>query len=563
MPHSRTSEASNEKSTRRGPLGRALRAALAILALVLCAAAIANAYFWSTTQKELASFLATAGPKLPPTAAADVRREPDPFRARIQAARVMFAAELDAAIEVRPPKEIAASNQRLLATDGLAREALGRRPAAWDAALVAGGALFLARLQAEDDRILTAYREWEAPLEAALELGPGRVEPIRIAAVAYLRLWPTLSPAKQQRAAALTERALGDADGYRQLLPRWVEVAPNREFLFAHVPAKPEVLGYLEVFYMSRRDWAGAAEARERRRRSLGQALGEALTEAARLLDAGDIAAARTRYHDIAVQAVGSSHDFDILERALASCPPGPADAPTRQALAGALGAVVDRCRYGSCPFSRPVLKRLSRLAGEAEPPLAAQVALLAGDLDRAAELERMTETERGNVWTASWAPYLIAKAEDAAARGDGSRAWEAITALPASEMNRPTALRALASTAAARKDAATEGIARARLAAYAATSWAPNAWSLVGGRHRQEIVLDRAARGFDIEIASTAETGAIAELWVDGTVLGTFPAEAGRTLTLRAPLAAGLHLIEVVPVGGQVVPGSLHRLDT
>lgn len=562
----RNSDPLSDKAARRAPLGRAVRGALAAGAIALAAAAIGNAYIWSQTQEKLAAFLETAGPKLSPTALAEVRREPDPVRAQIQAVRGMFASELDAAIEVRPAHEVTASNERLLRSAELAREALGQRPAAWDAALVSGGALFLARLQAEDDRILTAYREWEAPLEAALELGPGRIEPIRIAAVAYLRLWPTLSPAKRRKAARLTERALGDADGYRQLLPRWVEVAPDRATLFAHVPKKPEVLGYLEVFYMSRRDWAGAAEARQRRRRSLGPELGAALAEAARLRAEGDVATARARYFEIATQAVGSTHNFDILERALSECPPGPADAETRKALHEALGAIVDRCRYGSCPFSRPVLRRLGRLAGENDPPTAAQVALLAGDLDRARELERALESaassESGAVWTSAWAPYLITKAEDAAARGDSETAWEAITLLPSSEMNRPLALRALAATARARRDAATEGVARARLAASAATVWPATQWVEHKGHLRQEIVLAQAAVGLAIEVASTVETGALAELWVDGSVLGIFPAQTGGVLTLRAPLAAGLHLIEVVPVGGQVVPSTLRLLD-
>ena len=52
---------------------------------------------------------------------------------------------------------------------------------------------------------------------------------------------------------------------------------------------------------------------------------------------------------------------------------------------------------------------------------------------------------------------------------------------------------------------------------------------------------------------------GAAVEIRLDDSTLGTFPAAAGGTLALAAPLPPGLHLVEVESVaGGDVLPGGV-----
>ncbi|HEX9671664.1 MAG TPA: hypothetical protein VGC93_19500, partial [Thermoanaerobaculia bacterium] len=197
---------------------RALLAAIALLAAPL---PLVPWREWRAAQERLAGVLRASGGDLPPRVAADVRREPDPHRAAAVAATALLAAELNPRTAAGP-----GGAERQAAARALAARVLAARPAAWDAATVLGASTYLTWARGRDPRLLTSYASWEEPLLAALARGPGKREPRRFLAAAYLELWPALAPEKRAFAHRLLARAFRDHETFRALIGPWLAVAP-------------------------------------------------------------------------------------------------------------------------------------------------------------------------------------------------------------------------------------------------------------------------------------------------------------------------------------------------
>jgi len=168
-------------------------------------------------RQEAFGWLAGAGVTLD---AAAIGREPDPQGVRLRAARAVLVAELDPARRkgISPEQAAREGAERMAAAAGAAREVLARRPASWEAAWVQGASTYLGWSLAQDPRLFTAYRQWEAPLEAALRLAPARREPVRFLAAAYLETWAVLSPRKRQIARGLLAELFRDPEDLGRLL---------------------------------------------------------------------------------------------------------------------------------------------------------------------------------------------------------------------------------------------------------------------------------------------------------------------------------------------------------
>src|SRR5262245_50138838 len=541
--------------------GAVVRAGFVVAALICGFAVLAEFQALRTARREAFGWLAAAGVTLDASA---LGREPDPQRVRLRAARAVLVAELDPAQHhgIPPARAARESAERMAAAAAAGREILGRRPAAWEAAWVQGAATYLGWSQARDPRLFTAYRQWEAPLETALLLAPGRPEPVHFLAGAYLETWHSLSPRKRRIARALLAEVFRDADSRRRLIDPWLSTAADRREAFAVVPDDPEAWKTVAAAYVQRGDLAGYAAAHGREEGALLAALRRDLLEADRLRGDGRLAEARALYLSVAERARPEAHYLSLLERALERCPPGPVDSRTAERLAPHLERALDRCLVAGCEISPGALKRLSRFVREPTPPQAALAALFAEDPMRAGIYERRTEGLGGE----AWAPYLIAKARRLAARGRIDEARAALAEVHLSWQARPLYWQARAEVARAAGDAQGLAAAQERLAAAASRSWPAIDWTWHRGVARLEMVAGAPAAGFAVRLDSVPENGALVELRLDGATVGVFPvrplAGTAPALRLGSRLGRGLHVLELESLsGGQVLPGSVALL--
>lgn len=541
--------------------GAALRTAFAVTGLALAAVTLSEHRALQAAREEAFTWLARAGVTLDAVA---LGREPDPERVRLRAARAVLTAELDPARhQGLTPARAARETARRMEEAALAgRRVLARRPALWEAALVQGGATYLGRAQARDPRLFTAYREWEAPLEAALRMAPSRREPVRFLAGAYLESWPALSPRKRQIARGLFNEVMHDSQNLERLLDLWLATAADRREAFSVVPDDPAVWERVAAAYARRGDLGGYAAARGRQEEALLGSLRRDLLTADRLRGDGRLDEARNLYLSVAVRARPEARYLALVERALERCPPGPVDHETAQRLEPHLARALDRCLLASCEIQPVALKRLSRFVPELLPPQAAQAALFAGDLQEAEMYERRSD----GMGTESWAPYLVAKARVLATHGKAEEARETLALLPPAWQRRPLYWQTSAEVARAASDPRALAKAQAELAAAARRSWTATEWLWRRGAARLEVVTAEPAAGVAVTLDQVPAQGAFVELRLDGATVATFPVHppAGTAAILRAtvPLARGLHVVEVDSLeGGAVLPGAAELL--
>ncbi len=542
---------------RRSPLQQPLRLLLGAAALALAALTVAGHLRSDRHRRAAYEWLAETGVTADTAA---LEREDDPEVIDLKAARAALGHELAA-----QGRSEGAPGGGIAGLDGAARRAgavLRRRPANWEAAFVLGAATYTARSRARDPRLLTAYRDWEAPLEAAARLAPGRRMPARFLAGVYLELWPALSGRKRAIARDLLAETFRDPGELAKLLPAWLEVAADRREAFSLVPDQPATWEAVQAYLGSRGDLLGFRDARERWNRSLIAALRRDLGEADRRRASGDLESARSLYLSVATRARPERRYLDLLEQALDRCPPGPVDREAAAKLAPHLTRAIDRCFDGGCEMAPSTLKRLASLVRDLAPQPAALAALFAGDLAQASLIERRSP----GLWNEEWAPYWIAKARALAARGEAEEARGALAEVHHDWQHHPLYWQAKAETAAAARNEGEEAAALAALESLARSAWGAEEWGWRKEVARLELVAPGAATGIEVELAEVPPSGAVLEVRLDGADLGAFavPAPgAGRpALRLPVPLRPGLHVLEVVSTyGGQVLPGAARLL--
>lgn len=550
----------SERPSGRSWADPVLRAVLVTLALGLAVLAVVGLRELEEEQDEAALWLERTGV----TQEVALDREPDRERVRLRAARAAFASELNPARRAGLDPETAAreSAARLAEVARVAGEVLAARPASWDAALLQGASTYLSWAQTRDPRLFTRYREWEAPLERARELAPGQREPIRFLAMAYLDVWPALSPRKREIARELLRDVLRQPEDLGRLLEPWLATAADRREAFSVLPDEPEVWERVESSFAGRGDWAGFRAARARRDASLLSGLRRDLAEADRLRRAGRLGPARALYLSVAARARPDARSLSVLEPALARCPPGPVDRETGAKLAPHLAWVLDRCQRARCPIEPGALKRLVRFVRDATPAEEALAYVFAGDLLEAERLERRAGTQ----WDESWAPYLVAKAVALSEDGRVDEAERALSEVNRSWHQHPLYWQARLRVARAAADPAAVERAEAGLAAFGRSAWPATAWAWRGDLARLEMVAAAPARGLAVELHEVPAQGAVVEVRLDGAFLGAFPVRpgpAGRTaLPVATPLGRGLHLLELQStLGGRVLPGGVQLL--
>ena len=446
-----------------------------------------------------------------------------------------------------------AAARRLDLARRYAADAFFDRPAAWRAPMLLGAATYLARTLRRERELVTASAEWDAPLAWSRELAPASLEPARFTVLAYLELWPALSPEKRETAAALLRVTLDNRRFFDRLIEPWLAVADDRDTAFAALPDRAWIWRQLGERYAKRGDWRTYVEVRQRWRGALGRELDARLDEAAALARRGDGWEARQDCLQVIADAPLDAVFLPQVERALAEAPAGP-PLPSQAALLRRwLEWVLAQSLTGTSPLSPAALDRLAAAVAELPAPLAAHAAVAAGRLADGELLER----RRFVPGDLEWGGYLVAKARRLAAR-EPRAALAALARTETSWQRRPSYLAAVAAAARADGDAATAAAAERTLAATAALgSW--NADDAAGARWWRELAVDGAAGGLAIAGAASGEV--MVEVRLDGR---TVAAQRARTRGLRfaAAVAPGLHLVEVVPIaGGRFTPGELRLL--
>ncbi len=534
------------------------RVALALVGLVLAALSVSQIREHRHVQGHLEDLARRSGVLArDPGILKNLAREPDPWRARLRLARAMLASVTEASEPGQTGSDgLDPTLRRLDAARSLASRVAVERPASWEAVMVQGAATYVGWSLRRDRRLITNPEEWEDPLLRSLELAPGRPEPARFLAAAYMELWPALSRGKRETARALLARSLGHRPTFEALIELWLRTAGSRAEAFAVVPGEPWAWERMQQISSTDADWPAYVEARRRWYTAQEGRLRRDLAEAEARLRGGDEVRARELF--LGMMQVPPRHRFlPALESALAQCPPGLAGS-SAPAVRAWLDWSLDLCSWQSCPMPEPMLRRLADLAGDVEPPAAARAALAAGDLAEGELYERRAESTFGE----PWGPYLIARAAALTRRRELDDADRALNTVHPAWRSGFLYWQARLALARAAGDNVRETEALRRLQELQRTEWSYRDWTLQDPAPRLEIVPAVPAPGFTLEVIGVPDAGAAVEVRLDGEVIAMEGVRRGQVLTLRKPLDTRAHLLEIEAVsGGHLVPGAVRLL--
>ena len=540
---------------------RIARALLVGAGLVLAAAAL---HHQAGRAAERAAFLreldATGLARREVDVARDLIADPDPVRARLGLARALLAESYDFSAFSRLPQREAVDAvtrvpERLETARRLAAAGLAARPAAWQGALVLGGATYRLWAMRGDARLFTRRDEWAEPLRVAGRLAPAEDEPAHLLARISLELWPTLTSADRDAARSLLRRAFDEPATFAALADLWIAVAGTLSAAETLVPPTAAAWTTMQAAFERRRDWDGVASAWQRRVNALEHELAVRIDDVVRRLEGGDRSGARATALEVIGRAPADGRFAPLVERALTLLPPGPVSPAHAPAFRRWLEWGNDLFVRGRAVLSPSSVQRLTLGAGELPPAEAALAALAGGDLARAELLERRLEA----VNTEAWGPYWLAKARVLAGRG--ARAEAAAALARAHREWRGAAVGAEVRAAIGSDPEAGTG---AELAALGAREWPATTWRWRGGVAWADLLADGNAPGLLVTVATAPAAGAAVRVAVDGTTVAVAPAMPGGSAAVTAPLGAGAHLVQVETVaGGRVVPGDVRLLRT
>lgn len=543
------------------PADSSLRTRLAVVALIAAGTLVALLSLWAEVNRRQRRVVALGALEQAALPAAEtdalraaLERQDDPSQVRIAVARTLVNRVLE------PPPHGPANRAetevpRLEIARTLAARAHAERPAAWRPPLLLGAATYLARDLARDRRLVTEASAWDAPLARSRELGPGSDEPVRFLVLAYLELWPALSEAKRAEASELLHRALADPRTFARLIEPWLEIAGDADTALAPVPDQPWAWSRLQRTFAERGDWRRAEEMRRRWRHALAGELELRLEEAADLRRRGDLYEARRSFLSVAADAPTERRFVPLVQRALSDAPAGPAWPSLATRLGHWLDWSLALSLTGPSPLPAEDLHRLAGLVTDLAPPQAAHAAVAAG---RLAEAERIERRAFNGLGAESWSAYRVAKARDLLDRGRPVEALDELQRADRTWADRPALLRTLRDAARAAGHRETADGAVARLAALAADPGGPADW-LSGPVPRREIVVTEPLAGLVVDGVVAGAGTALVEVRLDGHLLAADAVRQRGRLRVEAPVAPGVHLLEIVPAGGApFVPGAV-----
>ena len=531
-----------------------LRTALVTLALALLLAAIVTQLGGDERRRTLG---AEAEHERPDGALARrVQSEVDPDVAALLVARSIVSRELDperrapSAVDDRTTERLA----RLASARETAIEVLERRPANWQATMILGATRYLIWVIERDTKLFSRAPEWERPLERAIVLAPGQVEPRRFLAAAYLDTWPALSDAKRERASALVRDALTDPDSFKLLIGAWLRVdTPNR---FEVIPDQPWAWTSLQAVLAAERDWPRYADSRERWHAAVEAALAENVEEARERLAGGDVAGARTLLTSVVAQTPLGTDYAELFTAALTALPPGPVSSTAERRLRAWFEWTLRTCRVTRCPLVPAVIGRLAGAVRDATAPERAMAALASGQRARAETIERRNDA----LLEESWADYFVYKARWLIEVGEPAAAADALLAAHRTVRESPRyrqarrRLEVLDQPIAPAAEVPGDTLGRDR--------WSSSEWHEERSAYWLELWPARTARALSLFVPAATAGGAIDLRW-DGRRLGTFVVGSDDTLVVEVEVTPELHQLEIAPItGARPRPGAVRLVD-
>jgi hypothetical protein len=459
-------------------------------------------------------------------------------------ARALLAHATDAQrFSLLPPaeavREAASLHGRLSLARELARDGLRQRPAAWQAALVLGGATYREWSMAADPRLFVRREEWEAPLLLARALAPGERDADELRCGALLPLWSGLG-GERDELLPLLSRCFASPAFLAGALPFWLEIEPRAGVARAVLPPTPEGWQSLAEAAARRGDWEEHLLARRRAEELQLGSLSRRLRHAEALLVDGADWMARAEMHAVVASAPPGPGAVPLLRRALARCPAGVPSQALQPQLRILLDWAVERCVWGQCPLPPAALGRLVHWSGELPSPQRAAALLAIGERPRAEALVAAVEAPLADE---RWADYLLLLARHSLEVGDRAAAARALAAL-APERAGGALARAL--------DAAATGSS-----APGERAWPLSAWHWRRGVPRLELLAGETASGLEVENLLGPAAGAAVELRWDGIPTARRVVLPGEVMAVPVRVSPGPHLLELVSLaGGEVQPG-------
>lgn len=359
--------------SRAATLARLAPLATGVAALALAAGIWLGHRAETAERAELAALAARH--HLPDTApgqelAQALRRAPDTDEARLMVARRLVVRGL----EPYSPTAVEATVADLATAGELSREVLARRPVSWEAATLAGAATYLSWSWQEDPRLITDYQAWEEPLLLAHRLAPGKPEPERFLAAAYLELWPYLSADKRAFAGTLVEGAFRDPRVYERLVEPWFATYDPRadgdlDRLLAPLPKRADAWVRVMDRFAATGDWPAFCQAWGGRRDALFRQLEADIEEARVRVATGRPLDARGRLYGLLSLAPLDRRFVPLVERAMAEAAPGPVTDHWADSAVTWLDWGLDLCDLAPelCPLTPATVARLAATATGAQ----------------------------------------------------------------------------------------------------------------------------------------------------------------------------------------------------
>ena len=536
--------------------------ALACSALLLAVLAVGQLLAWQSARADLLRHLDEAGlSEAQPEVVDDVRFERSTEAARVAVARALVHRVLSLDASMLETEEARRRIDSLPQIEELARRSLREQPGDWQAQMILGTSIWLQRFYDRDPRLVTEYRDWEAPLLASVSGAEDQLEPRRVLVAAYLEIWRHLSQEKKDEARLLlTDLFADDLRSYRMLLPSWLRVERDPALALAAVPRRPEAWNILRRLYADRKSWTSFILADERYRWALEQSLKDRLAEAQRRLRFGDFFRSREMFLRILLEAPTEHRYADLVADSLEAYPPGLHGLGSVSGLRGWIEWSLELSDVGLRGLPPHALAKLvDTLGSELEPEVAAHAAMEAGDAYQAERFSKLVDTFR----MASAAPFFIARARAELAAGRNEAAAETL------ELVQADARRGLAwatvrrEVARATGDVLAEAAAEEQLTELEGPVYGASAWRWRRGRPTLDLVTKQAGTGLLLNVADAPADGAVVDVHFDGRSVSVRAVRKGDAIELRPlPVPVGGHLLEVrFLAGGQVVPGEVELL--
>lgn len=504
------------------------------LSLGLCGALWLHFASWQDNRDALLGLLSTHGiPESNPMAMVQVERERSPHHARLVAARALVFDVMQREVSTLRPEHF----QGLLEAEALARQALEEQPNSWQGSMLLGTAIYLRWSTGRDRRLFTESSSWEDPLEAAITMAPGQLEPRRLLVASYLETWEALSSAKRDRARdLLRELFLQDESSLQQLVPLWFQRAGTGVDALDILPDRDSAWAFAKAYLLRLGRWRAVIHADERHGDTLAERLEADLHEAQRLRTKDPIAS-RELCLGIVLGAPPRQRFVDVVSAALETSPPGLRGHASSETLLAWLAWAQRMDGLGHTTLSPGAIAALVDSIDTVPPPLGAHAALLADDPYRL----RNVLGSLAPRMEAPWAPFLVGHARRLLDAGELRRARTALQRVDSSsKIELPFQL------VDSRLRLAEDVIDGDGLVGLRRSRWTALAWRRLGGFPVLHVLPTSAATGLRLELVDSSRDGDVIEILWDGRRVASRVVRPGQTLNLDLDITPEAHLLEL-----------------